>query len=484
LWSCGDVNLTEKKLDQPDLTDAEIKRLVLLDENYIYPIDQTKTTVLNLASKFLDEKDGINRSISKIITVPSRYSIDKKTLIKTDFSISQPETPSLYIANFNKTDGYVIVSADKRVPEIVAIVGSGTIDSLAHPGLRVFLSNAILHMDEKVAEMESFRNDVEFRSMVAKLGEAITKEKEKTSKNGRSSRECNYLRVPGARTDLTCPGGCNYVSSTRPIQSVNTTTNVAPVLLTTLWDQGPPFNNLQPIGGCQVSSYNCGSNTRYYAGCVPISEAQVVAYFKAKIDPAWQTITNKQCQNFSNPEADAVAQLANFIFTVYQATGTSTSRDCSGTGVGNGNSDINQRNPVGISPAFGLVQGEWRGWNTGDIRNSLAAGKPVVIKGFTDLGCFIFCWGRGSGHQWVIDGMRDLGVRTTYQFTAYYQGDDCPSNEVTTYTYSINSTTNTQIHQNWGWGPFNGSGPNDWYAQDYFNGFGRAKYIIAHITQL
>jgi hypothetical protein len=80
--------------------------------------------------------------------------------------------------------------------------------------------------------------------------------------------------------------------------------------------------------------------------------------------------------------------------------------------------------------------------------------------------------------------MRDLGVQTTYQFVAYYEGDDCPSNEVTYYTYSINSTTNTQIHQNWGWGPGNGSGPNDWYAQNYFNGYGHANYIIAYITRL
>jgi hypothetical protein len=483
LSRCSDVAEADKKPDQPNLTEAEIKRLVLLDEDYVYPLEQTKTNAMNLAAKFLDEKDGVKRSISKLITVPSRYSIEKKTLIKTDFSIAKPETPSLYIANFNEKDGYVILSADKRVPEIVAIVGSGTIDSLAHPGLRVFLSNAVMHMDEMVAEMESFRNDVAFRSMVAKLGEALTKEKEKTSKNGRTSIECNYLRIPGARTNMNCPGGCSYSTNTYPIQSVNTTTYVAPVLLSTLWEQGPPYNNLQPVGGCQVSS-SCGSNTRYYAGCVPIAEAQVVAYFRAQNQPVWQTITSKPCQNYTPWEANEVAVLPQVIFSLYQSS-TSTSMDCSnGTGVNMGSSDVNNTTPRGISPAFGLVQGEWRSWNTGDIRNSLSAGKPLVIKGKPELCCFIWCWGCGTGHQWVIDGMRDLGVQTTYQFVAYYEGDDCPSNEVTYYTYSINSTTNTQIHQNWGWGPGNGSGPNDWYAQNYFNGYGHANYIIAYITRL
>lgn len=484
LSRCSDVTLFKKNSDQPELTQEEMKRLALLDDSYVYPLDQTKTNALNLSAQFLDKKDGIKRRISKIVTVPSRYKIDGKTLIKTDFSISKPETPSLYVANFNKKDGYVILSADKRVPEIVAIVGSGTIDSLAHPGLRVFLSNAIMRMDEKVAEIESLRDDEIFRSMVAKLSSAITKEKAKTSKNGRTDIGCQYLRVPGARTDNACPGGCSYTTSTVPIQSVNTTTFIAPVLLSTLWEQGPPYNNLQPIGGCQVSSYNCGNNNRYYAGCVPIAEAQVVAYFKAQNDPVWQAFTSKSCQNYTPQEADLAAQLPNTIFTLYQLT-TSTSMDCSGTGVSNGSSDVTQKNPMGISPGFGLVQGEWRSWNLWDIRNSLQSAKPVVIKGFTDLSCFIYCWGSGSGHQWVIDGMRDLGVQTTYQFTGYYQGEDCPNgNQVTTYTYTSNTITNTQIHQNWGWGPYAGSGPNDWYAQDYFNGFGHANYIIAYITKL
>jgi len=445
---------------------------------------------MNLAAKFLDEKDGVKRSISKLITVPSRYSIEKKTLIKTDFSIAKPETPSLYIANFNEKDGYVILSADKRVPEIVAIVGSGTIDSLAHPGLRVFLSNAVMHMDEMVAEMESFRNDVAFRSMVAKLGEALTKEKEKTSKSGRSAIGCQYLRVPGGRTDINCPGGCSYYTSTVPIQTVNTETYIAPILLKTLWDQGPPYNNGQPVSDCNIRGCGSTSNSRFLAGCVPISEAQVVAHFAARNNPTWQSIVTKTCDLYSQPEADAVAWLAHDIYLAY---GIYASRGCLSTGVYNGSgADVGLINPRGIAPSYGLVQGEWRSWNIGDIRNSLAVQSPVIMSGFTDLDCFLGlwpCWGSGSGHQWVIDGMKDLGIQTTYLFTGSYQGDDCPNgSQTTTYTYTTNTTANTQIHQNWGWGPNQGSDPNDWYAQDVFQpkysskNFRHAKYIVAYIT--
>jgi hypothetical protein len=489
LSRCSDVTLTKKDLNQPDLKEAEIKRLVLLDENYVYPLEQTKINALNLASEFLDKKDGIKRSISKIITAPSRFSIDGKTLIKTDFSVSKPETPSLYIANFNKKDGYVILSADTRVPETVAIVGSGTIDSLAHPGLRVFLSNAIMHMDEKVAEMESFRDDDAFKSMVAKLGEAITKEKTKTSKNGRTAIGCQYLRVPGARTDVNCPGGCNYVTSTVPIQSVNTTTYIAQPLIKTLWDQGPPYNNGQPDGGCVTDGCGGSSNARYLAGCVPISEGQVVAYFQAKRSAFWQSVVSKTCNSYTPDEESGVANLAHSIYLDY---GWFVSRDCSATGAGL-QYPISTP-PYGISPKYGLVNGEWRSWNTTDIRNSLSQGSPLIIQGYQHLCWAPFYWfGCGVGHQWVIDGMQDLGVQTTYRFTGYYQGDDCPNgSQTTTYTYTTNTTTNTQIHQNWGWGSGKGSGPNDWYAQDVFqssftqpgwdNNYNHANYIVAYIT--
>jgi hypothetical protein len=104
-------------------------------------------------------------------------------------------------------------------------------------------------------------------------------------------------------------------------------------------------------------------------------------------------------------------------------------------------------------------------------------------------------WGCGDGHEWVIDGMRDLGVKTTYSFKAYYQGTGCTAEDLAyyqSYTYSSTTFTSTQIHQNWGWGLNTGSEPTDWYAQDCFqsscripnydNNFNHGNYIVAYIT--
>lgn len=218
-----------------------------------------------------------------------------------------------------------------------------------------------------------------------------------------------------------------------------------------------------------------------------------VAYFNArKNQPLWQGVVAKGCQSYTTSESDAVANLTHSIYLDY---GIYVSRSCSSTGAGFQVGDLSFTNPRGISSGYGLVQGEWRSWNTGDIRNSLSQNSPVVIQGFQHLSCLFVCWGSGDAHQWVIDGMRDLGVQTTYQVTGRYQGAACSPEDLAysvSYTYTSTSSSSTQIHQNWGWGPNTGSNPNDWYAQDVFqssyqvagwdNNYNHANYIVAYIT--
>ena len=489
--SCQDSGF-KKSDNQPQLSSDEVERLVLLDTSYVYPEAKANEIALRMSAKFLDAKDGAKRTISNVITVPSLYSTTGKTLIKTDFSVSKPKTPSLYIANFKDNRGFVILSADKRAHEILAVVGSGTIDQATHIGLRIFLENAVKHTDEKVAQLEALRGDKIFNNLVAKLEAALPANPNKSTKDKRAENvACAEMRlhVPGRRVECVAPppSTCTAITSVFPYSTMNFTSIVRAPLLTTLWDQGPPFNNGQPDGGC--SSYGqCGVNSNYLAGCVAVAEGQVVAHFAAKRDPAWQSIATTNPCSYSPSQSSAVSALLHNIYLSY---GIYVSRECGATGAGGGIGDIHLTDPRGICPANGLVEGEWRGWNTGDIRNSLSNGSPVVIMGNLNLCCFIFCWGCGNGHEWVIDGMRDLNVQTTYESYTSYIGNSCPPDSY--YTYTGVSTSATQIHQNWGWGPGTGSGPNDWYAQDCFQSnmpsssdinFNHANYIVAYITPL
>ncbi len=110
LLSCKESAVKMKPRTQPQLTNEEMQRLVLLDTNYTYPVAIAKETALKVATQM---KDGQNRVISNEVTVPSLYSITGKTNITTDFSISKPKIPSLYVINFKDSKGFVVVSADK-----------------------------------------------------------------------------------------------------------------------------------------------------------------------------------------------------------------------------------------------------------------------------------------------------------------------------------------------------------------------------------
>lgn len=485
---CENTNEVKKEeaTEQPDLTNEEMKRLVLLDTSYAFTESQIKDNALYLAEKFLNQ-DGIKRSIAEVKMVPSHYTLTGKTEIKTDFAIAKPETPSLYAVNFNDNHGYVLLSGDKRVPHTWATVAAGTLDDNAHIGLQIFMSDAIITMDTRVAEVEATRGDSIFNSMVSKLQAAITKEKSsKSTANGREE-PCLKIYVPGKSQSRTssCGGDCFYRSSTVVLQTVNNHTYVSRPLLSTLWDQGPPYNNGQPDGGCNTRG-DCGNNSRYLAGCVAIAESQVVAHYYAKRNNQWQDIVNKPCNSYTGQEAEMVANLNHSIYLDY---GIYVSRQCGSTGAGAVVGDLNLTDPRGISPKYGLVEGEWRDWNTGDVRNSLANGSPVVTMAFRDLCCVNWglfkwpCWGCGGGHEWVVDGMRDESTTTTYRHTYWYEGVDCTDEVGGQYTYSSTTTPQTKIHQNWGWGPRSGSDPSDWYSTDYANGFNHQRDIVAYITQ-
>jgi hypothetical protein len=474
LCCCQETRLDSSK-PKVQLTDDEMARLVLLDTGYAYTTEKGREIALDISSKFIDSKDGIKRTISNFITIPSLYSVTGKTSIKTDFSISKPKTPSLYVVNFTDNNGFVILSADKRAPEILATVGSGTIDSTAHIGLRIFLENSVKHIDEKVAETESFRGDAIYKSLLAKLHLDIDPSQSKPVKGGRVQQQMCIQNI------VTIP--YNTVISTKYIKFP---------LLSTLWDQGSPFNNGQPDGGC--NNGGCTLNSKYPAGCVPIAEGQVVAYFYAKRNIGdWTAITAMQTGcDFTSNQSNEVSSLLHNIYLTY---GLYVDRACRGTAAGFQVGSVAFTDPMGIQPGFGLVQGKWRSWNTWDIRSSLINSSPVVINGNLHLCGFIYYWGCGEGHEWVIDGMRDNVMTTTYQVSTTYtggSGNNCPPNTVTYYT-ATGSITSTQIHQNWGWGLNKGSNANDWYGQGVFQSnatssitgdinFNHANYIVAYIT--
>ncbi len=138
-FRCNEVGIKtpQKKLDQPELTTEEVKRLILLDTNYVYSLASATKDAAQIATE-LDQSDlrkgkNIKRSISQVIA----YSIPDT--IRFPKSINRKNDPGFYVFNFSGNNGFAIISGDERVLGRLGYSGTGTLDNDPHTGLRIFM---------------------------------------------------------------------------------------------------------------------------------------------------------------------------------------------------------------------------------------------------------------------------------------------------------------------------------------------------------
>jgi hypothetical protein len=241
--------------------------------------------------------------------------------------------------------------------------------------------------------------------------------------------------------------------------------------LKTEWNQFAPYNNYY-ADGCNYVYDACFSNSNYLAGCVPISEAQVIAYFYAK-NPAkygsdWITISNSPSTCYYASDLNKINLVSGLVKRVYDHYWL-TAKYCGflgGTGTFTFNREILGLNgDRGIHPDFGLVQGDWRDYNYSDLSASIRNGSPVPVQGSQHEWCLFFSWGcvgdPTSYHQWVMDGILTNNLVSTY---VVFPVDYYNCTYKSSYTYTTNTVVNTYIHSNWGWG----TGGNGWYLEGAF----------------
>jgi hypothetical protein len=494
LLGCLDNNFRPKsKSDQPDLTLEEQKRLILLDANYVYSLDAARhdATVIAAELDAEDAKKGIKvvRRISEVKT----YSI--LDTIQYPGEVNRKNDPGIYIFNFTNNRGFAIISGDERIMGRLGWSDNGKIDNNPNPGIRIFLSRMIPYFQFKRKEIEAMRGDNAHISLLNKLSSFKQGVHEKTNSSGRVP--CAQERTNSA---TPCDPSCTLTSSSYLASSYNTTHTVVPALLQTSWSQYAPYNNLFP-SGCNYNYGACYANSNYLAGCVPLSEAQVIAYFYGK-NPArfgsdWATIANTQdACGLNSTQVNGVAALVKAVFDHYALT----SRVCGGTFTFD-HDILGLNGDRGIHPDFGLVQGEWRDYNVGDLRASISNGSPVPVQGSEHEWCAFFNWGCVADptvmHQWVMDGILTTNTVSTY---VVYPVDYSACRNLPSYTVTYNNVINTYTHANWGWGGYTNAQPgssiwgsNGWYLESAFGdwditqtnnvySFNHDDKIIAYVT--
>jgi hypothetical protein len=471
----------ENQLEKLVLTVEEQKRLILLDTNFTYSSADAKKDAQQIADE-LNAKDGLKR------TVGEAFSFAVPDTIR--FPNSKRENdPGFHIFNFSNNGGFAIISADKRAPNRLGWTDAGNLDSKEpHAVFGLVLPRLAYLIQDKRQEVENMRGDKYHIDLLTKIAN-FNKTNTTKSSNGRVD-PCQIAKTNGEG----CPGFCSLSPYTALLSSQTSPTTIVAPLLATNWGQGPPFNNDMngnSVGGpCTEKNLGCNSpvNNEFYhnnnvaAGCIPVSEAMVVAYFWGRrgvtpttgsLNPAdWAAIANNGsvCNN-TPQQVSSISALIRRIFVNYNVTWSGCSEN-GGTAVDN-TGNLFGISEQAISPTFNLQQKQFRAFYSTDVTASIQTeASPVLVQGFSrfiTIGCFIWCWDiadLNSGHQWVMDGITDVNKTSTY-LISQVDYNEC------VYRPAVLQTTvsfvNRYHHSNWGWGGYH----NGWFLTDTFGGNGR-----------
>jgi hypothetical protein len=220
-------------------------------------------------------------------------------------------------------------------------------------------------------------------------------------------------------------------------------------VLTTVWDQGWPYNNYVPL---------CSTGNPCPAGCVAIAMGQIMKFWKFPPTPyEWTKMLNTYKRDDPASYKSAVAVLMHDIGNYVNMTYT-----CDGSGATDAKTvKAFKENFHYNSSVINL------NWDIGVIRQNIRNGWPVIAGGFATRTTILNVDFYSDGHDWVIDGLRD--DYDNYQVTCY-SGGGVPliSNETRNYI--------EYYHMNWGHGnPFN----NAWYFSNYLSQEGGGG-IVSH----
>ncbi|GEM_PF-588116 len=199
-------------------------------------------------------------------------------------------------------------------------------------------------------------------------------------------------------------------------------------LVPTTWGQDYPYNNNCPP--CP-SNTNTSYNGRAPAGCVPIAIAQILAYHRVTlpgITPNWNEILTTPS---ISPTASGhiIANVGYFLRHIgnelYQMDTSQSGYGCSGTGF------YLELLSNFFYLKLNMISDKLDDFDLPNIKNSLRANRPVIMKGFSPT---------IGHHAWVTDGFR----------------------------------SDNYLHMNWGWG---GRGNGYFYSIPMQN-----KDLIYNIT--
>ena len=453
--------------------------------------EEAQETALATAIQMREVEGIVTKAPLKIGSIEVVKGDTRKPYVPTKGN-AKPEQADVYIVNFANNQGYVITSADRRVPSVLAYNSYGHLgDTISNPGQAILFSYMQEYIEEQRADFEANKEKLATEAKETIFKNLPKERQEELIAQGLFDKEGKWIRTKKKPNELMSI--CDLAKQHRENEERGIkndcevcemgirsevgewkTNHLILPLIKTLWYQSGEYNN-------KVYKYCGDKRDEALIGCVAIAVGQLMGYYKrppffkgremhwddmTKVDigDMFSSINNYSVGNNSTAKEDIQYLLAHLGDSDY----LNMDYGCRESG-----STIYRA--IQTLTKLGYIVTE-RGYDQNTVINQIINRNPVYIRGRSEkkehrlLGINFYNTYDG-GHAWIIDGY----VRKE-RYTRHYS--DCPPNEGQ-YVGSSYETFSL-VHHNFGWGGmldgssykpdstyYDGTG---WYRIDVFNG--------------
>lgn len=340
-----------------------------------------------------------------------------------------------YLIHFSNDKGYALVSADKRVPGVMAYNSSGDMDIETNPGQAIMFS-VIQNYVAVQKELYENKKDSLKQSALKKFKEHLEKQRladpnfmasaDRSIGNDDKNRGCSLDDI--------------YISEDLLVNEPWIIIEQKNPLLKTMWGQQDAYNNL-------VSLKCVGDEAP--VGCVATAVGQIMAYhkkpyiFKGQV-MHWTDMTPYGYSTINNVNSTAVRDIQHLLARLGD-------EDLLNMRYGCGSSKTYNKEVIKTFKSLGYNVGYIEKAYHDKIINNILSNKPVYVSGCDSS--------TNNCHAWVLDGYMRKSKKALY-----FRYIECPKGHVEKEEIEDNLQEDF-VHCNFGWkGDASG-----WYRMNIFD---------------
>ncbi len=488
VMSCTNDNIEDSVLSETTISSMENSltsknevdalKFVALTGSTKIPLKEAKELALFTANKMREVEGITTKAPLKIKNVEVIKNGIKKNYVET--KADKEVAADLYLLNFANNQGYVLTSADRRVPGVFAYNSKGNLgDTIYNPGQEILLERVLYYMDKKKEEFNKNRLKLAVAAQEEIFKKLSKEQQEELIKKGLFDK--NGKRIITKKIDEDCfalPGSDGYDEpeyNEPPRYSYGAWETVykkAP-LVKTLWSQSGSYNN-------KVDKYCSEEADEAPVGCVAVAVGQIMSYhkkptyFKGEYMD-WNDMTYIRSGDMFSQIYYCNKEGKDDIQHLLARLGDNEYLNMNyGCDDGSGASDNKAEetfHKLGYSANL-------TDYNSNTVISEIKANRPVYISGYAFKKKLPWYkrWKRkyvyDGGHAWLVDGY----VKRTREVTVTERNNECIKNELsdayTTYTYNENLEL---VHNNFGWGGDEKGGDNTAYYDNEGNIVSKSK---------